>query len=115
MLKKLFTLLLFYDNIKTDRKGETDMKTTITQELTIDKPIFIQSKSGDIYKITEGTGDSLALEDIENGFIDYIYYDIYVSLEDLNEDIAFDGGLILLKKLYKDHTVEEIISKVMGD
>lgn len=89
------------------------MKTTITQELTIDKPIFVQSKSGYIYKIKEGTGDSLELEDIENGFVDYIYYDIYASLEDLNEDNIADGGLILLKKLYKDYTVEEIISKVM--
>lgn len=80
--------------------------------LSIDRTMFVQDRDGHIYKISEGTGDNLEQKDIDDGYVDYIYYDIFCSLEDLNEDIIDDGGMILLKKFYKDHSVDEILSIV---
>ena len=88
------------------------MKTTIIHEINNPSDFFIQTKGGFIYHIREGTGDNLQEEDIDDGYVDYIYYDYYASLLDLKEDSAYDGGMILLKKLYKDMTIAEIISKV---
>ena len=67
-------------------------------------------KSGYYYKIEEGTGDNLLKEDLEEGYIDYINYEFYDSLEDINENNPHDGGMFLLKKYYQDMTVEEIIA-----
>ena len=85
---------------------------TIVCPLSIDRTMFVQDRDGYIYKISEGTGDNLMQKDIDDGYVDYIYYDVFSSLEDLNEDDITDGGMILLKKLYKDHSVEEILSIV---
>lgn len=70
----------------------------------------------------EGTGDNLFEEDIEEGYIDYIYYDIYSlkkfhksgkSLEDfVDEAEPFDGGLVLLKEKYSTLTNKDIMSRV---
>ena len=66
-----------------------------------------------IYHIKEGTGDALEQEDIDDGYVDYIYIDVYKNnLTDIHEDNIFDGGFILLKKLYKDMTIEEILAEV---
>lgn len=64
------------------------------------------------FRISEGTGDALMQEDLDQGYVDYIYYDYYQSLEDIKDDNAYDGGMILLKKLYKDMSLEEVIKKV---
>lgn len=64
------------------------------------------------YHIKEGTGDNLLEEDIEDGYVDYIYYDYYASLNDIEDNEIFDGGQIMLKKLYKDMSVKEIIKEV---
>ena len=54
--------------------------------------IFVP-ETGQIIRIAEGDGSNLSAEDIENGYVDYIYYDQY----ELGEDIAeVDGGQILL-------------------
>lgn len=72
---------------------------------------FIYEYNGDIYRIAEGSGDALFGEDIEDGYIDYIYYDILEDATD--EDSVIDGGCILLKKNYVDLTIKEIIQKVL--
>lgn len=76
--------------------------------------MLAQVKGSDIiYEIEEGTGDNLLNEDIEEGYVDYIYYSVYSSLEAYNngkEEI--DGGMILLKIYYIDLTPEEILEKV---
>lgn len=64
------------------------------------------------YRISEGTGDNLSQEDIDDGYVDYIYYDYYATLEDIKEDNTYDGGMILLKKFYQDMTEEEILKTV---
>lgn len=70
-------------------------------------------------KVQEGDGMNLLKEDIEDGCKDYIYYSIYnrdkgtdyaQREEDGDED---DGGEILLKEMYQDHTTEEIAAMTL--
>lgn len=78
------------------------------------KDFWLKDKTtGYYYDIREGTGDALEQEDIDDGYVDYIYYDYYASLTDIKEDNAYDGGMILLKRLYKDLDDEDIIKKVV--
>ena len=51
-----------------------------------------------IIKISEGSGDNLTDEDMEAGYIDYIYYDTYVMDGDIREN---DGGMIMLKEFFR--------------
>lgn len=88
------------------------MNSVIIEEIT-DKSDFYWQFGGEIFHIKEGTGDALTEEDIENGIVDYIYYDTYKTINDIVEDNIHDGGCILLEKLYKDMTLEEIIATVM--
>ena len=48
--------------------------------------------------IEEGTGDNLLPEDLKEGYVDYINYSL-IRRKDMCEA---DGGMILLKKLYRD-------------
>lgn len=78
-----------------------------------------------MFHITEGTGDNLDIEDVDEGYVDYIYFDLYDNIMFDNGDAistiegecekcdADDGGLILLKKPYTDYSIEEIIYKVL--
>ena len=88
------------------------MNTVITEKIT-DKSDFYWQIGDYIYHIAEGTGDALTEEDIEKGIVDYIYYDTYETIKDVAEDNIFDGGCILLEKLYKDMSLEEIIATVI--
>ena len=65
-----------------------------------------------IYRILEGTGDALEQDDIEDGYVDYIYIDIYDHMSDIVDNDIIDGGMILLKTLYKDMSVDGILRKV---
>ena len=65
-----------------------------------------------IYRILEGTGDALEQEDIDDGYVDYIYIDIYDQMSDIVDNDIIDGGMILLKTLYKDMSVDGILRKV---
>lgn len=69
-------------------------------------------ENGRWWHITEGTGDGLSQEDIDDGYVDYIYYDYYDSLNSIEDQEAYDGGMILLKKAYQDHSLEEIVKTV---
>lgn len=71
------------------------------------KPTFI--------KMSEGTGDNLWQEDIDEGFVDYIMYDTYeVGVEDWEFEFKEDdGGMILLEKLCADMTMEEFIKRTL--
>lgn len=77
------------------------------------KSDFYYQINDEIYHIKEGTGDALTQDDIDAGIVDYIYYDCYKSIRDIAEDNICDGGCILLTKLYKDMTLEEIIATVV--
>ena len=60
--------------------------------------IFVP-ETGQIIRIAEGDGSNLSAEDIENGYVDYIYYDQYELVEDITEA---DGGQILLTEPLRD-------------
>ena len=68
---------------------------------------------GNFYVIKEGTGDNLMPEDVEDGYVDYIYYDVYDNLRAARDDDGdcVDGGMILLKELYADKTIKEILDR----
>ena len=66
-------------------------------------------QKGWYWHIKEGTGDNLSQEDIDKGYVDYIYYDCYESLQDIHDDNIADGGMYYLRKLYQNHSLEEII------
>lgn len=52
-----------------------------------------------IIKISEGTGDNLLDEDIEAGYVDYIYYEQYVMDPEMRET---DGGMVMLTELFRE-------------
>ena len=52
-----------------------------------------------IVKISEGTGDNLLDEDIEAGYVDYIYYEQYVMDPEMRET---DGGMVMLTELFRE-------------
>ncbi len=56
--------------------------------------IFISEKR-QVVRIAEGSGDNLLREDIEDGYVDYIYH----AQHELNVDMPeVDGGMVLLEK-----------------
>ena len=77
------------DEVKEDKEG--------LQELA---PVSIYLPGANqILQISEGTGDNLSDEDLDNGFIDYIYY-AQRDLDDLSEEC--DGGQIDKKERVRD-------------
>lgn len=52
-----------------------------------------------IVQISEGSGDNLLDEDIEAGYVDYIYYEQY-ELEPGVPEI--DGGIVMLTQLFQE-------------
>ena len=65
-----------------------------------------------IIKISEGTGDNLLQEDIDEGYVDYIYYEQYSRETDFPE---VDGGMVMLTELFqtKYKSTEECIPAVL--
>jgi len=60
--------------------------------------IYVQSKR-QIVRIDEGSGDNLTDDDIAQGYVDYIYYEVYNVEQDLPE---VDGGMIMLTELFQE-------------
>ena len=60
--------------------------------------IYVQAMK-QIIRIAEGSGDNLTDDDISQGYIDYIYYDVYNVQQDLPE---VDGGMIMLTELFQE-------------
>ena len=56
-------------------------------------------EANQIIKISEGSGDNLLDEDIETGYVDYIYYEQY-SVETGFPEV--DGGMVMLTKLFRE-------------
>lgn len=51
-----------------------------------------------IIKVAEGSGDNLSDEDIDAGYVDYIYYEQY-DLDDLPREA--DGGMVMLEEPFQ--------------
>lgn len=63
-------------------------------------PIYIYVPAvKQIVEISEGSGDNLNDEDIEAGYVDYIYYEQYVMDPYMRET---DGGMIMLTELFQE-------------
>lgn len=52
-----------------------------------------------LIRISEGTGDNLLDEDIDAGYVDYIYYEQYELGPDIRE---VDGGQVMLTQLFQE-------------
>lgn len=52
-----------------------------------------------IIKISEGSGDNLTDDDMEQGYVDYIYYECYSRESEFPE---VDGGMIMLTELFQE-------------
>lgn len=124
-------------NVNTTKK--TDVKAVMSKIRVIGEPINksdfwfyteeITDEKGNptVFHVQEGTGDNLLDEDIEEGFTDYIYYDIfdgeitypmidaYESGDDQDtlEEMESDGGMVLLYGGYVDLTVQQTCWKVL--
>lgn len=66
---------------------------------------------GEFIVIDEGTGDNLLNEDIADGYVDYINYEIYKPVLWQGEPVMdeSDGGMVLLTVPYSDLTEDEVI------
>lgn len=73
--------------------------------------IYVQAMK-QIIRIAEGSGDNLTDDDISQGYIDYIYYDVYNVQQDLPE---VDGGMVMLTELFqeKSKSVKDAIPAVL--
>lgn len=65
-----------------------------------------------IIRIAEGAGDNLTDDDISQGYVDYIYYDVYNVQQDLPE---VDGGMLMLTELFQEKfkSVKDTIPAVL--
>ena len=65
-----------------------------------------------LIRISEGTGDNLSSEDIENGYVDYIYYEQHEVTIGLPEA---DGGMVMLTEPFqmKFKNMKEAIPSVL--
>lgn len=60
--------------------------------------IYVQTKK-QIVRIDEGSGDNLTDDDIAQGYVNYIYYEVYNVQQDFPET---DGGMIMLTELFQE-------------
>lgn len=73
---------------------------------------------GQIIRITEGTGDNLLPEDLEQGYVDYIYYEQYQVDAGMPE---VDGGIVLLKRMLREQygcmadCIGDVLDMAYGD
>lgn len=71
--------------------------------------------------IREGTGDNLLYEDIENGYVDYIYTEVYLKDDLVKEEFPSEigGGFMMLKdtidNLFYDKPIRELIDYVFTE
>lgn len=65
-----------------------------------------------IIRIDEGSGDNLTNDDIDQGYIDYIYYEVYNVQQNLPE---VDGGMVMLTELFQNKfkSVKDAIPAVL--
>ena len=73
--------------------------------------IYVQTKK-QIIRIDEGSGDNLTDDDIAQGYVDYIYYEVYNVQQDLPE---VDGGTIMLSEWFQEkfESTKEAIPAVL--
>lgn len=79
--------------------------------------IYVPTKK-QIIRIDEGSGDNLTDDDIAQGYVDYIYYEVYNVQQDLPE---VDGGTIMLTEWFQEkfestkEAIPSVLDMVYGD
>lgn len=75
--------------------------------------VIYYKEKGELISISEGDGSNLSSEDEANGYVDYLYYDVY-DIQDIGEPI--DGGMVLLKKPIKEkfNCANEVVNRVLN-
>ena len=65
-----------------------------------------------IIRIDEGSGDNLTDDDIAQGYVDYIYYEVYNVQQNLPE---VDSGIIMLTEWFQEkfESTKEAIPAVL--
>lgn len=74
--------------------------------------LFIPDKS-EIIRIAEGSGDNLDEQDRADGYVDYVYFDLYDVTAGMPEK---EGGEVLLKEMFRDRYpqgIDECIPDVL--
>lgn len=73
--------------------------------------IYVPSEQ-QIIRIAEGSGDNLTDEDMDAGYVDYIYYEQYSREAGFPE---VDGGMIMLTELFQEKydSTAECVSAVL--
>ena len=73
--------------------------------------IYVPSKK-QIIRIAEGSGDNLTDDDLDQGYVDYIYYETHSLKQDIPE---VNGGMIMLKQLFRQkyNSTKEAIPAVL--
>lgn len=80
-----------------------------------------------VFHVSEGTGDNLLAEDVDEGFNDYIYYEVYEGevtyflIDEYEqgegnalEKMETDGGQVMLYGFYKELTLKQICWKTLN-
>lgn len=82
--------------------------------MLIDRRIEYVNLRTKLVYVQEGSGDQLLPEDMDEGYVDYIDYEVYNYKNDtvLSE---YDGGLVLLRKPYRRFSEEEIIKMILEE
>lgn len=71
-----------------------------------------------LIQISEGSGDNLTDEDIDNGYVDYIYYEQHAREIDFPN---VDGGMIMLTELFQEkykstkECIPDVLDMAFGD
>lgn len=88
---------------------------TIAQGVRVNPQDFMVCVDDDTYiHIMEGA-DSLLQEDIDDGFVDYIYYDVLKAGLWQGEPVMhdYDGGMVLLEEMYADMDIYDIANRAV--
>lgn len=93
----------YWNEAEEQRSGQKPTKVLYPQQQLVDLHGFddlcvFAPEHNEILRISEGTGDNLSQEDINNGLIDYIYYDQY----DIETLMTIDGGQLMTKEFIRD-------------
>lgn len=72
--------------------------------------VYVPKKKLFLY-VAEGTGDNLWQEDMDEGYVDYLYIEVYKM--DGTEMFEVDGGELLLKEYVRDRYANDNDGKQM--
>ena len=74
--------------------------------------IVVLMKNDTVICVSPGDGSNLHQEDIDNGYVDYLYYDTYLNLFTYRDGEEYDGGLILLEREARTLTVPDVVGRL---